>query len=159
MNDYQKHRFAKQIIDSLFNTVSGKKITFLGWAFKKDTNDTRESAAIYVAKELLDDRAEIHVYDPKVSKEQIFADLERHYEDEGRSNQFIKEQVIVHSEPYSAMADAHAIAILTEWDEFKTYDWQQIYTNMLKPAFLFDGRNILNLDRLSEIGFEVKRIG
>jgi len=159
MNDYQKHRFAKQIIDSLFNTVSGKKIAFLGWAFKKDTNDTRESAAIYVAKELLDDRAEIHVYDPKVSKEQIFADLERHYEDEGRSNQFIKEQVIVHSEPYSAMADAHAIAILTEWDEFKTYDWQQIYTNMLKPAFLFDGRNILNLDRLSEIGFEVKRIG
>ena len=76
LNDYQKHRFAKNIVDSLFNTVSGKKITFLGWAFKKDTNDTRESAAIYVAKELLDDHAEIHVYDPKVTKEQIFKDLE-----------------------------------------------------------------------------------
>ncbi|HDR51101.1 MAG TPA: nucleotide sugar dehydrogenase, partial [Mariniphaga anaerophila] len=76
LNDYQKHRFAKQIIDSLFNTVSGKKITFLGWAFKKDTNDTRESAAIYVADELLHDRAEIHVYDPQVKPERIYADLE-----------------------------------------------------------------------------------
>lgn len=158
LNDYQKHRFAKQIIDTLFNTVSGKKIAFLGWAFKKDTNDTRESAAIYVAKELLDDRAEIHVYDPKVTKEQIFKDL-RHCEDEGRSNLKLDEQVFVHSDPYSAMNTAYAIAILTEWDEFKTYNWQQIYKDMLKPAFVFDGRNIINKGKLNKIGFEVRGIG
>lgn len=110
MNTYQKHRFAKQIIDSLFNTVSGKKIAFLGWAFKKDTNDTRESAAIYVAKELLQDRAEIHIYDPKVSKEQIFSDLKIVVSSPDEFEE-IKNQVHIHNEPYSAMNEAHAIAI------------------------------------------------
>jgi UDPglucose 6-dehydrogenase len=169
MNDFQKHRFAKQIIDSLFNTVSGKKIAILGWAFKKDTNDTRESAAVYVAKELLDDRAEIHVYDPKVTKEQIFHDLkylaastQATYGDshpELVSGTFEGATVFVHNEPYGAMTDAHAIAIMTEWDEFKTYDWKRIYNNMTKPAFLMDGRNILDAKALTEIGFEYKSIG
>lgn len=164
MNDYQKHRFAKNIIDSLFNTVSGKKIAFLGWAFKKDTNDTRESAAIYVAKELLEDRAEIHIYDPKVTKEQIFTDL-CHCEEqpEGATKQsyrkLLEQHVVVHSNPYTTMQSAHAIAILTEWDEFKTYDWQKVYENMLKPAFVFDGRNILDREALTSIGFELKSIG
>jgi UDPglucose 6-dehydrogenase len=161
LNDYQKHRFAKNIVDSLFNTVSGKKITFLGWAFKKDTNDTRESAAIYVAKELLDDHAEIHIFDPKVTKEQIFKDLEA----VGMSplakgdERGIEESITVHTSPYPAMDQAHAIALLTEWDEFKTYDWKKIYNNMHKPAFIFDGRNILNAKELIEIGFTYKGIG
>ena len=166
MNDYQKHRFAKQIIDSLFNTVSGKKIAFLGWAFKKDTNDTRESSAIYVADELMQDRAEIHVYDPKVTKERIFADLEylqknRRDECSGSKlkNNLIHELVHVHTEPYSALKNAHAIAILTEWEEFRSYDWQKIYNNMLKPAFVFDGRNLLDHKKLEDIGFNVKGIG
>jgi UDPglucose 6-dehydrogenase len=171
MNDYQKHRFAKNIIDTLFNTVSGKKIAFLGWAFKKDTNDTRESAAIYVADELLQDRAEIHIYDPKVTEEQIFTDLK--YLQTNRMNshscnspQFaeltsdeIRSLVTVHNDPYTTMQSAHAIAILTEWDEFKTYDWQKVYDDMLKPAFVFDGRNIVDKDQLGEIGFEVYNIG
>ena len=133
MNDYQKHRFAKQIIDSLFNTVSGKKIAILGWAFKKDTNDTRESPAIYVAHELLQDRAEIHIYDPKVTREQIFKDLNylaamNHATYGGDFDSPPVEEmegisVHVHNEPYRAMQNAHAIAILTEWDEFKTFDW------------------------------------
>ena len=166
LNDYQKHRFAKNIVDSLFNTVSGKKITFLGWAFKKDTNDTRESAAIYVAKELLDDHAEIHVYDPKVTKEQIFKDLEYLQTQKGdchsegsEAMRNLLQRVTVHSSPYSAMKEAHAIALLTEWDEFKTYDWKEIYNNMHKPAFIFDGRNILNAKELIEIGFTYKGIG
>ena len=162
LNDYQKQRFAKQIINSLFNTVSGKKITFLGWAFKKDTNDTRESAAIYVAWELLQDKAEIHVYDPRVTKEQILKDLD-YLAEQNLEFSKIKDQLfanlVVHNDPYAAMANTHAIAILTEWDEFKTYDWQKIYTNTLKPAFVFDGRNILNATKLKEIGFEVKGIG
>lgn len=162
LNDYQKHRFAKQIIDSLFNTVSGKKIAFLGWAFKKDTNDTRESAAIYVADELLQDRAEIHVYDPKVTKEQIFRDLEYLYQlnpAQAISTEALHKLVHVHAEPYEALQSAHAIAVLTEWDEFKTYDWQKIYDSMLKPAFVFDGRNILDNATMQKIGFELKSIG
>ncbi len=166
LNDYQKHRFAKQIIDSLFNTVSGKKITFFGWAFKKDTNDTRESAAIYVADELLHDRAEIHVYDPQVKADRIYSDLEylqQHRRDETPadplSNSEIRQLVKVHTSPYEAAQNAHAIALLTEWDEFKMYDWQQIYNNMYKPAFVFDGRNILPANTLNNIGFEVTSIG
>ncbi|RZT96500.1 UDPglucose 6-dehydrogenase [Ancylomarina subtilis] len=169
MNDYQKHRFAKKMIDSLFNTVSGKKIAFLGWAFKKDTNDTRESAAIYVADELLQDRAEIHVYDPKVTEEQIFADLEylqEHRPNSCHSSEFeklssdeIRSLVTVHNDPYEAMKSAHATAILTEWDEFKTYDWKRVYNKMLKPAFVFDGRNIVSKTDLEQIGFRVYNIG
>jgi UDPglucose 6-dehydrogenase len=162
LNDYQKHRFANQIIDSLFNTVSGKKITFLGWAFKKDTNDTRESAAIYVAWELLQDKAEIHVYDPRVTKEQILKDLD-YLAEQNIEFSKIKDQLfsnlVVHHDPYAAMANTHAIAVLTEWDEFNTYDWQKVYENMFKPAFLFDGRNILNSVELKEIGFEIQGIG
>jgi len=166
INDYQKHRFAKQIIDSLFNTVSGKKIAFLGWAFKKDTNDTRESSAIYVADELLQDRAEIHVYDPKVTKERIYEDLE--YLQKNRrdvcsgsklKSNLIHEHIHIHTEPYSALKNAHAIAVLTEWEEFRDYDWQKIYDNMLKPAFVFDGRNLLDRKKLESIGFDAKGIG
>jgi len=158
MNDYQKHRFAKQIIDSLFNTVSGKKIAFLGWAFKKDTNDTRESAAIYVARELMQDKAEIHVYDPKVTKERILEDL-KNVTASKVEFKAMKKQIHFHNEPYSAMSEAHAIAILTEWDEFKSYDWNLILDKMLKPAFVFDGRNILDSAKMNKIGFKYKGIG
>lgn len=164
MNDYQKHRFAKNIINSLFNTVSGKKIAFLGWAFKKDTNDTRETAALYVADELLQDRAEIHIYDPKVTEKQIFSDLEYLQNQKGhpegsKATRDLLSRVKVHSDPYEAMESAHATAILTEWDEFKIYDWNKVYKQMLKPAFVFDGRNIVDKNQLSEIGFEVYNIG
>jgi len=156
MNDHQKRRFAKNIIKTLYNTVSGKKIAFLGWAFKKDTNDTRESAAIYVADDLLSEQARISVYDPKVGAEQIQFDLNYL---QTRSEHENLQGVIVNVSPYEACKDAHAIAILTEWDEFKTYDWQKIYNNMLKPAFVFDGRNILDKDSLQKIGFIYQAIG
>lgn len=162
INDYQKHRFAKNIIETLFNTVSGKKITFLGWAFKKDTNDTRESAAIYVAWELIQDKAEIHVYDPRVTARQITDDLTwlaDIYPDISTSLNELSGQIVVHFEPYKAMENAHAIAILTEWDEFKTYNWQKVYQNMRKPAFVFDGRNILDMNLMHETGFEYHCIG
>ena len=158
MNNYQKHRFAKQIIDSLFNTVSGKKIAFLGWAFKKDTNDTRESAAIYVAQELMQDKAEIHVYDPKVKRERILEDL-KNVATSKTEFKAMKKQIHFHDEPYSAMNEAHAIAILTEWDEFKFYDWNMVFEKMLKPAFIFDGRNVLYSAKMNEIGFKYKGIG
>jgi UDPglucose 6-dehydrogenase len=156
MNDHQKKRFAQNIVSTLFNTVSGKKIAFLGWAFKKDTNDTRESAAIYVADELLAERAEVTVYDPKVKRQQMLGDLNylntrEHSENEGLLSTSV--------DAYQACAGAHAIAVLTEWDEFKALDWQKIYQQMAKPAFIFDGRAILNKADLEKIGFQVYRIG
>lgn len=162
LNDYQKYRFARNIISTLFNTVSDKKITFLGWAFKKDTNDTRESAAIYVAEHLIEDGAQIHVYDPKVSEAKIKADMQYLWELNGLSDKKITaklKQIHVYKTPTEALDQAHAVAILTEWDEFKTYDWKKIYQNMYKPAFVFDGRNILDVKRLTAFGFQVKGIG
>lgn len=156
MNDHQKQRFAKKIVKTLYNTVSGKKIAFLGWAFKKDTNDTRESAAIYVADTLLDEQATIHTFDPKVKAIQIYSDL--NYLDK-RSEEENKKGVTVYNDPYKACEDAHAIAVLTEWDEFKTYDWQRIYQSMKKPAFVFDGRKILDKKKLVSIGFNYYEIG
>ena len=152
MNDHQKDRFSRIIVRTLYNTVSGKKIAFLGWAFKKDTNDTRESAAIQVAGNLLAEQAHLAVYDPKVAKEQVFADLHEKGIDE-------VDGVNVVTDPLEACKGAHAIAVLTEWDEFKDLDWQQIFDDMVKPAFVFDGRGILDADRLNEIGFQYFKIG
>lgn len=156
MNDHQKRRFAKKIVKTLFNTVSGKKITLFGWAFKKDTNDTRESAAIYVADYLLSEQSNIGVYDPKVNEQKVLADLDYL---NTRSEQENKKQTLVVNDPYQACNGAHAIAIMTEWDEFKTYDWSKIYDQMLKPAFIFDGRGILDKESLESIGFSVYTIG
>ncbi len=156
MNDHQKRRFSKNIVQTLYNTVSGKKITFLGWAFKKDTNDTRESAAIYVADDLINEQAYIALYDPKVSQKQVLTDLD--YLDTRKSEENEK-HITSYNNPYEACKNAHAIAILTEWDEFKEYDWKKIYDSMLKPAFVFDGRNILNGEVLKNIGFVYQSIG
>ncbi|MCG8412185.1 MAG: nucleotide sugar dehydrogenase, partial [Bacteroidales bacterium] len=156
MNDYQKHRFADNIIKTLYNTVSDKKIAFLGWAFKKDTNDTRETAAMYVADILMEDKAKIAVFDPKVKQSQIHTDLNYlNTRTEEENNTLLQ----IENNPYEACKDAHAVAVLTEWDEFVDYDWQKIYDNMMKPAFVFDGRNILNREKLEEIGFKYYGIG
>ena len=156
MNDHQKRRFSHSIVQTLYNTVSDKKITFLGWAFKKDTNDTRESAAIYVADDLINEHAQIAVYDPKVSIKKILDDL--NYLN-SRSKEANASSIQSFDNPYEACQNAHAIAVLTEWDEFTTYDWQKIYDSMQKPAFIFDGRNLLNASALQAIGFVYQSIG
>lgn len=156
MNDHQKRRFSDHLISTLYNTVSGKKIGLLGWAFKKDTNDTRESAAIYVADHLLNEQANIAVYDPKVSGTKIQSDLNYlNTRTEEENLQLIEASENV----YDALKDAHAVAIMTEWDEFKTYDWKKIYAQMKKPAFIFDGRNLLDKSEMTKIGFEYSSIG
>ena len=156
MNDHQKRRFSKKIVSTLYNTVSDKKIAFLGWAFKKDTNDTRESAAIYVADDLLNEQAKLAIYDPKVSEDQVLTDLNYLGSRNETDN---KNGISSFENPYEACGKAHAIAILTEWDEFKSYDWKKIYDNMQKPAFVFDGRNLLDGAKLREIGFIYHTIG
>ncbi|QRY58335.1 UDP-glucose 6-dehydrogenase [Sphingobacterium siyangense] len=156
LNDHQKARFAQNIIQTMYNTVNGKKIAFLGWAFKKDTNDTRESAAIYVADHLLEEEAHVVVYDPKVSAEQIYKDLDYLG---SRSAEDNRRLVTVVNDPYEAIVDAHATAILTEWDEFKSYDWARIKQQMKKPAFVFDGRKLLDRKQLDALGFDYYAIG
>lgn len=156
MNEHQKNRFSDNIVSTLYNTVSGKKITFLGWAFKKDTNDTRESPAIKVADNLLNERALISVYDPKVLEERIYLDLEYL---NTRSAEENRELLKVDKDPYKACENSHAVAILTEWDAFKNYDWKKIYKNMQKPAFIFDGRGVLDKNLLESIGFTYYKIG
>ncbi|MDO7137088.1 UDP-glucose 6-dehydrogenase [Algibacter lectus] len=156
MNEHQKDRFSDNIVKTLYNTVSGKNIAFLGWAFKKDTNDTRESPAIKVADNLLNEQALISVYDPKVIEERIYADLEylnTRLEEENR------QLLTVKTNPYQACEGVHAVALLTEWDEFMDLDWNKIYANMQKPAFVFDGRGLLNKDTMEAIGFVYYKIG
>nr|KYP55461.1 UDP-glucose 6-dehydrogenase [Cajanus cajan] len=152
VNDYQKGRFVKRVVTSMFNTVSGKKIAILGFAFKKDTSDTRKTPAIDVCKGLLGDDACLSIYDPRVTEEQIQKDL-------SMSSSVVK-QVSVVGDAYEATKGAHGICILTEWDEFKSIDYERVvYENMQKPAFVFDGRNILNVDKLRGIGFIVYSVG
>lgn len=156
INDHQKTRFAEKIIRSMYNTVNGKKIAFLGWAFKKNTNDTRESAAIYVADHLLDEQAQISVYDPKVQENQIYKDLDYLATRSADEN---KELLKVINDPYEVAKDAHGLAILTEWDEFKDLDWKRIKESMKKPAFIFDGRKLLDKQKLESLGFVYYAIG
>lgn len=156
LNDHQKLRFAERIIQTMYNTVNGKKIAFLGWAFKKDTNDTRESAAIYVADHLLDEEAQLVVYDPKVTAEQIYRDLDYL---KTRSSADNRRLVTVVNDPYEALTDAHAVAVLTEWDEFRAYDWKEIKQMMKKPSFVFDGRKLLDAKLLRQLNFEYYAIG
>ncbi|MES1914602.1 MAG: UDP-glucose 6-dehydrogenase 1, variant 2 [Cercozoa sp. M6MM] len=157
INDYQKRRFSQQILRSLYNTVAGKRIAILGFAFKKDTGDTRETAAIYVCKQLAQERALLSIYDPKVEDERMRLNFD-YYDALPQDNSF-EDVVTIARDAYSATEGAHALAIMTEWDEFKDIDFQRVYDHMEKPAFVFDGRNILDHDALREIGFTVYGIG
>ena len=164
MNNYQRERFARHMVRTMFNTVSGKRIAMWGFAFKKDTNDTRESAAIYVCRDLLQEQATIAIYDPKVSAEHIRADLMNVFRQESgevneRDQKLIDENVIICDSAMEAANEAHGVAVMTEWDEFKTIKPAELFDVVFKPAFLFDGRNILDHQAYIDQGFEVYAIG
>ncbi|KAK7444516.1 hypothetical protein VKT23_015194 [Stygiomarasmius scandens] len=157
MNEYQKRRFSKTVVDTLFNTITGKRIAVLGFAFKADTGDTRESASITLIRDFLNERANINIYDPQVPHEQIWLDLS-----EACPNlplESIKKSVTLSPSALEACKDADALVIATEWKEFKELDWEKIYEDMSKPAFVFDGRLILDVEKLKKIGFKVTVIG
>jgi len=150
LNDWQKSRYVARVIKTLFNTVSGKRLAILGFAFKKDTNDTRESPAISICKALLEEQARLAIYDPKVESSQIFADLGIEANDP---------RIEICSDPYQALKGAHAMLALTEWNEFRDLDFVKIFNTMHKPAWLFDGRNVLDMAKLRSLGFYVYSIG
>ena len=146
MNDFQKQRFVSNIVDRMFNTVAGKRIALFGFAFKANTGDTRDTPAIYVARRLHEEKAEVVITDPRAldNAENDLADLEG-----------IQYEV----DPYMAAEGSHAIAVLTEWSDFQKLDYKEIFESMVKPAFIFDGRNILDHQELFEIGFNVYPVG
>jgi len=151
MNEYQKERFVRRILSSMFNTVSGKKIAILGYAFKKDTNDARESPAIGVCQRLLNEKAKLSIYDPKVESKTILSTL--------KTKPGNDENIEIAGSVLEAVTDSHCVVVLTEWDEFTEVNFKEVYSLMHKPASLFDGRNILNLNELRLIGFSAVGIG
>ena len=155
INEHQRDRFAKKI-KSLISTESlTTNVCILGWAFKKDTNDTRESAAIYVTDYLIKSNINLNVYDPKVKESQIYFDL--NYINSNDINN--RKSVSVYNNPLDCITNTNIIAILTEWDEFKDYDWKKIYNKMIKPAYIYDGRNILDKKKIESIGFNYIGLG
>ena len=147
INEYQQERFIANVLKSMFSTLAGKKICILGFAFKANTGDTRESPAIYISKKMLAEHAEVIISDPKALKNAAM-DLAG-----------IKGNVKYIEDPYRAAADCHALVILTDWDLYQKLDFQKIYSAMAKPAFLFDGRNIIDHKKCFAIGFNVYPIG
>tara|TARA_X000000368_G_scaffold418995_1_gene421342 strand:+ start:5717 stop:7114 length:1398 start_codon:yes stop_codon:yes gene_type:complete len=156
INNHQRSRFASRILKTLYGTVSDKKITVFGWAFKKDTNDSRESSSIYVSLKLLEEGGNLAIYDPQVKLDQIVTDL---IEIGNLNESDILKSVSYYNDPYEACSNSHAIAVLTEWDEFKNYDWKKIHSIVNKPANLFDGRNILDSNKMLSYGFKFFALG
>lgn len=147
INNFQERRFVGRVVNSMFNTVSSKKIAIFGFAFKADTGDTREAPAIHITKMLLEERAVLSIYDPE-ALENAKKDLED-----------VDGDVSFTDDPYACADGAHAILILTEWNEFKKFDYARLFESMEKPAFIFDGRNILDHEKLFDMGFNVYPLG
>ena len=147
MNEYQKRRFVQTMIRVMFNTISGKRIALFGFAFKANTGDTRESPAIDITRQLVEERAGVVITDPKA------------IDNAKKDLQDCLSQVEFADDPYVAARGAHAIAVMTEWDEYRSLDYHKIFSEMEKPAFIFDGRNILDHQALYEIGFNVFPLG
>ncbi len=147
INQYQQERFVVKMLNAMFNTLSGKKICLLGFAFKANTGDTRESPAIFIAKRLLEENAEIVISDPKALKN-ARADLKG-----------MDGMISYVEDPYQAARSCDAVTVMTEWDLYRNLDFEKIYQSMTKPCFIFDGRNILDHKKLFTIGFNVFPIG
>jgi UDPglucose 6-dehydrogenase len=153
INNHQRDRFSKKIVKCIEQNNLSSNVLLLGWAFKKDTNDTRESASIYVANNLINNKIDVEVFDPKVKASQINFDISC------INNNYNYDDIKVIDNSFYHYKKYNVIAIMTEWDEFKNYDWSKIYKNIKKPAYIFDGRNILDKERIKKIGFNYIGIG
>jgi UDPglucose 6-dehydrogenase len=147
INEWQQRRFVRTMLESMFNTIAGKKIALLGFAFKADTGDTRESPAIVIARSLLEEHADVVVSDPKA--------LDNARED----LKDVPADLCFEVDPYRATDGAHAVALLTDWQLYRDLDYERIFQSMEQPAFLFDGRNVLDHKKLFDLGFNVFAIG
>ena len=153
INNHQRNRFSDKIIKCIDKNNLEDKILLLGWAFKKDTNDSRESAAIYIANNLIMSGIKIDIYDPRVKEFQVISDLKQ------LNSNFVKSSINLIDNPIKNIKKYNLIAIATEWDEFIDYDWKDVFNKLKKPAFIFDGRNILNKVEIQKIGFNYFGLG
>ena len=146
MNDHQQERIVSRLFKEMFNTLANKKIALLGFAFKADTGDTRETPAGTVARLLADEHVRLTITDPKAleNAKKDLADLEG---------------VSYELDEYKAVEEADAVVVMTDWRHYPTLDWQKIFDSMRKPALVFDTRNCLDGAKLKEIGFKVLNIG
>jgi len=147
INEYQKERVITNMLGAMFNTLAGKRICLFGFAFKANTGDTRESPAVTISKRLIEEKAELVITDPK-ALDNAKIDLDN-----------IEGNISYVEDPYEASDGCDAIAVMTEWEAYKNLDFEMIYRSMAKPAFIFDGRNILDHKRLFDIGFNIFPIG
>tara|TARA_X000000950_G_C13911704_1_gene659242 strand:- start:673 stop:2094 length:1422 start_codon:yes stop_codon:yes gene_type:complete len=163
INNYQTNRVFDKVCDALnLRSQIKRSICILGWAFKKNTNDSRESASIYLTKQLLEIGVQVNVYDPMVKKNKIFNDIETVFNTHNSDNLETNLKSVnlnVLNSAYAASKNSSAIIICTEWDEFKTLDWTSIYDSMEKPSWVFDGRNIIDDYKLLKLGFKTFKIG
>ena len=163
LNNWHQHRISKLIVQKLFGTVRGKKIFILGFAFKTNTNDTRESAAINICKDLLEEGAVLYIHDPKVKPSQIASDIgiEKSKKNIKANNKiFPEERSWYYTQDFLEGADgADAIVILTEWEEYRLLDWSKISRKLRKPAWIFDSRSIITKDVIKNLDLNFWRIG
>ena len=156
MNNWQKHRISSLIIQKLFGTVSNKKILILGFSFKPDTNDTRESPAIEISKDLIENGAELLINDPVVSKMQIEMELGlKEFENNNRN--IGKWQFIADINKSADNADA--IVVVTEWEDYKNLNWRKLSDLLRKPSWIFDTRGIIPISLLKELSSYYWQIG
>ncbi len=147
INEWQTNRFFQNILHELFNTLAGKIITMLGFAFKQHTGDTRDSPAIPLCERLVGENAKVRIHDPK-ALENARIELKN-----------LKGEISFVEDVYEAVDGAHALALVTQWDEYLDLDYEKIHQAMAKPAYIFDGRNHLDHDKLYSIGFNVFPLG
>lgn len=156
MNDFQRTRASRRIVKCLHNTVNDKRLAIFGFAFKANTGDTRESSAKYICLQLLDEGAKLRIYDPKVSHEQVRLDLSTHF---NKSSHQFDQCVETFENAYDCAMGCHAIVICTDWNEFLQCDYSKIFKHMAKPAFIFDGRRLLDATKMRKLGFNIEAVG
>ena len=158
LNTWQQKRISNKIVEKLFGTISGKKIAIFGFSFKANTNDTRESPAINICKDLMEEGAELQIYDPRVNSEQIQKELDSPIKD--LDNYYLGSGGWIYSENmYNSVIDADAVVFLTEWEEFRSINWKRVSELMRKPSWIFDTRFIVDLDKAKDLGFNIWRVG
>ena len=157
INSWQQKRFVELIVKKMFGTISSKKIAILGFSFKSNTNDTRESPAIFICEKLLEEGAFLKIYDPKVSEEQIDKDLGRKIEFKDKSSE--NKNWSFSNSLYETFKDTDAGIFMTEWEEFQNLNWSKISPQMRKPAWIFDTRSILKIEEVKENGINIWQVG
>ena len=150
LNKWQRKRISKIIVDKFFGTITSKKIVLLGFAFKPETNDTRESPAIYIALDLLENGASLVIHDPKVSKSSIEAALKN---DINNKNWCVEKNV------FEAVKEADAVVLLTQWEEYLKLDWKEISQGMRSPGWIFDTRSVLDSEYFKKVDVNFWSIG